>query len=80
MLAQKQVFLKFNYIILKTGVSLRVKSGDTFLSTPEPCLPNVALVISFKGNSQEYFFVGKQVGLFTLYPQCDVIFSFKHNF
>lgn len=80
MLAQKQVFPKFNYIILKTGASLRVKNGDSFLNIPEPCLPSAALVISFEGNCQEHFFVGKQVGLFILYPQCDMVFSFKHNF
>lgn len=55
MLAQRQLSLKFQYIVLKNRASLWVKNGDNFLSIPELDL-KVASVITFEGNSQQHFF------------------------
>lgn len=43
-------------------------------------LANVASVIRLEGNSPKHFFLGKQVGLSTLYSQHNVILGFTHNF
>lgn len=62
MLAQRQVFLEFKYIVLKNGISLRVRSGDGCQCIPKLRLLSAASMTSPEGNPQEHFFVYGKTG------------------